>query len=338
MLRILFLLLWSFLVVVGATMSSSVRAAESEPHYGWQHPPHEGTAAIDAAVNARLRDALGEVNHRADRAQLACADVALAITAPLWPTAGWYFVGLVRSWHVDVRPASASEYVRDFLPVSIYRDAHLWPFGHFVPFDPAVRVGDVVFGTDKLGHMFTNGARAYRHYRQALDDGTAVNDAERIGLMVGVAEEHGILGRWASGIFSYGDLEANASGLRFHRALCEGVHPGLTLENDAWQLAPFSIRDWVTPCFDEAFEPSAFADGDREAVQRSIRALCPRWQRDDVQQRWRTLQSRGCRENSAWRRLRDELAAHGAIPDPRPFDIAALCAAPSSAGQLDDLR
>jgi hypothetical protein len=313
-----------------ALAASPTHAAETEPHYGWQHPPADDTAAIDVAVNARLQAALHDVNARGDRAQLACRDVALAVTAPLWATAGWYFVGLTRSWHLDVRPQSATEYVDEFLPVSTYRDAHLWPFGKFVPFDPAVRVGDVVFGTDKLGHLFTNGARAYRHYVRALDEGATVEDAERVAWMVGVDEEHAILGQWASGIFSFGDLEANASGLRFHRSLCEGREPGLTFVDDAWHLQPFSIAAWVTPCFDEAFEPSAYPEGDRDALQHDIRALCTRWQRDDVQQRWQRLRARGCDDNHGWRQLRTTLLQQHAVPDGSPFDIAVLCAAPTT--------
>jgi hypothetical protein len=322
----------------GFIPATTAHAAETEPHYGWQHLPRDSTVAIDAAVNARLAAALHDVNGRADRALLSCEEVAVAVTAPLWPTAGWYFVGLVRAWNLDVRPASASEYVSDFLPISTYRDAHLWPFGKFVPFDPAVRVGDVVFGTDKLGHLFTNGARAFRRFRAARAEGHDVDAAERAGLLVGVAEEHGILGRWASGIFSYADLEANASGLRFHRSLCEGPHPGLRHVDGAWRLVPFSIAAWVTPCFDEAFEPSAFADDDRDAIKRDLRALCPRWRRQDVQQRWQALQARGCTDNVGWRRLRATLSAQGTLPDPRPFDIGLLCREATSARQLDDLR
>jgi hypothetical protein len=314
-------------VVVVVVDARSARAAETEPHYGWQHPPRDGAAAIDDAVNARIGAALHDVNTRADRAQLACSDVALAVTAPLWATAGWYFVGLTRSWHLDTRPASATEYVDEFLPVSSYRDAHLWPFGKFVPFDPAVRVDDVVFGTDKLGHLFTNGARDYRRYLSARSDGDSVDDAERRALLVGVDEEHAILGQWASGIFSFADIEANASGLRFHRSLCEGPDPGLRFVDDAWRIRRFSIAAWVTPCFDEAFEPSAYAPGDRDAVQKDIRALCPRWRRDDVQQRWQALRARGCDDNYGWRTLRATLLQQRAVPDPRPFDIALLCAA-----------
>lgn len=311
-----------------AVDASLVRAAETEPHYGWQHPPADGAAAIDAAVDARLQAALHDVNTRADRAQLACSDVALAVTAPLWATAGWYFVGLTRSWHLDVRPQSATEYVEDFLPVSTYRDAHLWPFGKFVPFDPAVRVGDVVFGTDKLGHLFTNGARDYRRYVRALHDGASVDEAERLAWMTGVDEERAILGQWASGIFSFADLEANASGLRFHRSLCEGSDPGLTFVDGAWRLKAFAIAAWVTPCFDEAFEPSAYARGDRDALQADIRALCPRWRRDDVQQRWRALRARGCDDNRGWRALRATLLQRREVPDASPFDIARLCGVP----------
>jgi hypothetical protein len=327
-----------FVVVLGALLlrtnhgtlmaGETARAAETEPHYGWQVVPKDATSAIDEAVNVRLQAAVAEVNARLDRASLRCSDVARAVTDPLWATAGWYFVGLTRSWKLNVSPASATEYFEDFLPVSTYRHARLWPFGKFVPVDPAVRVGDVVFGTDKLGHLFTNGGREYHRYLAARAAGADAVSAERTALMVGVDEEHSILGMWASGIFSFADLEANASGLRFYRSLCEGEAPGLRFDGARWVLVPFTIAAWVTPCFDEAFEPSAYADGDRSALQADILALCPRWRRRDVQDRWHAMKTRGCTDNVTWRALRQELAASGVVPDPRPFSIELLCAVP----------
>ncbi len=305
--------------------ASPTAAAETEPHYGWQHPPRDGTAALNRAVDALLQRGLHDVNAAPDAAHWPCSDVALRMVAPLWATAGWFFLGLTRSWPVDVRPASSTEYVEEFLPASTYRDLHLPPFGQLVPHDPVVRVGDVVFGVDKLGHMFTNGARAYARFVAARKAGATRADAERAALLPGVDEEHTILGVWASGIFSFADLEANAAGLRFLRAQCEGPAPALRLVQGRWQGTPFDVGAWVTPCFDEAFEPSAFAACDGAPMHAAIRALCPRWRRPDVQQRWARLRVRRC--DPGWRALRRQLQAAGAIPDARRWDIALVCAA-----------
>ena len=312
-------------LVVALASATPAGAAETEPHYGWQHPPRDGTAALNAAVDALLQRGLDEVNAAPDGAQWPCHEVALRMVSPLWATAGWFFLGLTRSWPVDVRPASSTEYVEQFLPASTYRDLHLPPFGQLVPHDPVVRVGDVVFGVDKLGHMFTNGARAYARFVAARKAGATITDAERAALLPGVGEEHTILGVWASGIFSFADLEANAAGLRFLRAQCEGPAPALRLVQGRWHGGAFDVAAWVTPCFDEAFEPSAFAPCDGAPMHAAIRSLCPRWHRPDVQERWARLRARRC--DPGWRALRHELRAAGSIPDARRWNIAVVCAA-----------
>jgi hypothetical protein len=303
-------------------------AAETEPHYGWRHPPRDGTARLNAAIRARIDAALQDVNRDPHAATRACADVAVAATARLSSTAGWYFLGATRSFGLDTRPQSATEYVEEFLPVSIYRHARLWPFGQAVPVDPSIRVGDVVFGTDKIAHFFTNGARAFARFTEERAHGAGVVDAVHRALEDGVAEERSFLGQWASGIFSFADLEANAAGLRFYRSLCEdgGLQKDI---HGRWSIAPFDIARWVTPCFDEAFEPSAFADGDRDAIRRALGQLCPRWRRDDVQERWQRLRRRGC--DGGTHAFVHGLVARGLAPDPTPFDIARVCAPPPTA-------
>lgn len=66
-----------------------------------------------------------------------------------------------------------------------------------MPVDPAVRVGDIVFGTDKLAHFFTNGARYFARYfgryfaryQAVRDGGASVDDAEDAAIAVGLGEK-----------------------------------------------------------------------------------------------------------------------------------------------------
>jgi hypothetical protein len=309
-------------VVAAVALTPTVaRAAETEPHYGWFFPPRDGSRGINAAVAAAVAAALVDINHSADAETLRCEEVAVRATARLSPTAGWFFLGLTRSWDVDFSPATSTEYVDRFLPISIYRTAQLFPFGQVVPVDPAVRVGDIVFGTDKIAHFFTNGARYF--VRWNTERGVVGDDeAEARAIEDGVDEERGILGRWASGIFSYADLEANFSGLGFYRGLCEGKTPALRVVDGRWQMDPFDIARLVTPCWDEAFAPSAFAAADAAAIRAALVDDCPRWRRDPVQRRRRAYAKRGC--SASHQRLQQRVMT-GDLPDPRPFDIAAIC-------------
>lgn len=319
----------ALLLTTSMATTTTSWAAETEPHYAWFFPPRDGSRGINAAVDAAVAAALSDVNARADRETLRCEDVAIRATARLAPTAGWFFLGLTRSWDVDFSPHSSTEYVERFLPISVYRHARLFPFGKVVPTDPAVRVGDIVFGTDKIAHFFTNGGRYFVRFN--AERGVVGDDeAEVRAIEDGVDEERGILGQWASGIFSYADLEANHSGLGFYRGLCEGPSPALRKEQGRWQMEPFDIARFVTPCWDEAWEPSVFA-GDADAVRAALADNCPRWRQPAVQIRRRAYQQRDCRSTSHLR-LRVRILA-GELPDPRPFDIAAVCGSHQPEGE-----
>ncbi len=313
--------------IAAVTMLGSVpvHAAETDPYYGWWVPPKDGTSALNAAITIRLDDALRDVNRRADRESLRCEDVALSATVRLESTAGWFMLGLTRSWSVPFSPSSSTEYVETFTALTVYRDAALFPFGHFVPVDPAVRVGDIVFGTDKIAHFFTNGARYYRRYQDLRRAGADEAAAEDAAIDIGIGEESGWLGKWASGIFSYADLQANYRGLRFYRSLCEGLSPGLQLEDGQWHMATFDLARHVDPCWDEGFETSAFSDSDTPIIASAVRGLCPRYQRPDAQRRRAAYERQGCGGRNIDKTR--AMIRRGELPNPSPTAIDQICRA-----------
>jgi hypothetical protein len=250
-------------------LCASLAGAETDPYYAWFHPPRDSTAAINRAINRALDDGLSEVN-RAPPAS--CRDAAASITAPLGRTAAWFFAGSTRAWGVDHSPRNNREYANRFRRESVYRDAPLFPFGSLVPLDPTVRVGDILFGTDKIGHFFTNGLRYYDRY---LATGSVSAATE-----TGVAEENGGLGVAVSSVFSYADLQANDRGLAFFRELCEGGGLRRT-DSGGWLLArPFDIARFVDPCWDEGYNASSFAGMSEQPIKDAIVAMCPRWRSD----------------------------------------------------------
>jgi hypothetical protein len=310
-------------VLVALLVSTSAVAAETEPYYGWWSPPRDGTHGLDEAINALLQESVRDLNARSDRATLRCEDIAPRMQDRLAPTAGWFFVGLTRSWNVDFSPRSSREYIEAFTPLSVYAPARLLPFGKFVPFDPAVRVGEVIFGTDKIAHFFTNGARYHVRFVAEKARGRSDDDAIDAAIEIGVREESGILGRWASGIFSFADLQANQRGLAWYRSLCEGTDPGLRLVDGRWVLRPFSIAEHVDPCWDEAFEPSSFADDDAHHIRRAVSQLCPRFEAPESQRRWRSYSARGCPGRSRSHVVTRRLLM--APPDPLRTWIGTVC-------------
>jgi hypothetical protein len=193
-----------------------------------------------------------------------------------------------------------------------------------MPLDPAVRVGDVLFGTDKIGHFFTNGLRYFDRYIEVRAAGGSEDEAVRAAVISGVVEESNTLGLGVSGIFSYADLQANDRGLRFFRELCEGDDRLLVEKDGRWSLrAPFAIERYVDPCWDESWNTNAFLPREGPAVLRGIEELCPHWTTAGVRERRMSYERMLCHSRS--RPILDELRAAGLIPDPAEWAIDDVC-------------
>jgi hypothetical protein len=304
-------------IIACIAASTTTNAAETDQYFAWRHPPADSTKQIDAAVNAALARGLARAN--ADGAAT-CRDAAAAMTAPLSSTARYYFVGPVRAWHLSVEPAGTDEQWQ-VAGSGLYRYGGLAPFGRIIPLDPTVKVGVVLFGTDKIGHFFTNGVRYFDRFLAARAGGASDDDAVRAAIASGVDEEAGWLGMTPSGVFSFADLQANERGLAFFRALCDGGE--LAVVDGRWTLTvPFSIARWVDPCWDESFSPNAYAKDAADAIVRALTEMCPALSAPDVVARRRAYRAMGCSGAGVPRAWMKE----GRVPDPSRFDIDRVCA------------
>lgn len=331
-------------VVVVLAAGAPARAAESDPYYPWLDPPRDGSAALNRAINERIERGLDDVNSAPWSDDLSCREVSTAMTAPLWSTAYFYFASDMVRWNVDHVPRTRSEYASEMPRKGTYRHAWLLPLGNTVPLDPSVQVGDVLFGVDKLGHFFTNGARYLARFEDARAQGASVAEAEEAAVRFGVAQENTVLGFYASGIFSYADLEANWRGLQFFRGLCPSekdgivdndgdgvadVTPRLVQRDGRWTLSePFDIGAVVDPCWDETFATSAFRDVDDGGVKQAVRELCPTWAKPDIQERRARYRARGCPARGV--EIVASMVSLGEAPDPAPWNVEAICAAEAS--------
>lgn len=157
---------------------------------------------------------------------------------------------------------------------SIYQDPFRF-YLKFVPLTGNVNVNGVVLGTDKLSHFVSTGRRYFEHYVNKWEKGWDEEDAIKSAIRFGLKNEATILGMMSSGVFSYGDMEANYQGLTFYKKLCWD-EVDTYLEQDAegnWHLAKTpDIRDYVSPYWDETFNPSYRAESNWEKVSKVIRA------------------------------------------------------------------
>ncbi|GMV92395.1 MAG: hypothetical protein AMXMBFR82_21730 [Candidatus Hydrogenedentota bacterium] len=140
--------------------------------------------------------------------------------------------------------------------MSIYRGRS---FPYILPMSRTIRVGEVYCGIDKFAHFFGFGRHSYRIYRNAREDGLDEDAAIGRVVRISVRWENTRVGRIVDGIFSHADIEASFQGFLLARDLCAGDDPYVKLIDGYWTLVrPIDIRDYVTPDFDESYNPSHY--------------------------------------------------------------------------------
>jgi hypothetical protein len=310
------------MVLLSLSLAPHARANETDPWYAWLHPPRDGTDALNKAINERFTRGLSFTND-----DMTCRQAAERMTMSMRTAAFFFFLGDLSTWGVDYTPRTASEYFERTSTNGSYRHVY-----GLMPLDPAMRSGDVLFGTDKLGHFFTNGLRQYDTYVNAREGGASDEEAMRRSIEDGIHEEETWLGLYPSGIFSYADLEANHQGVLFYRALCGAGEGGdLARTKEGWTLQkPFDIARWVSPCWDEAYRPSYFSRA-ADAAKRGLREMCSDLARADVHARLDAYRAHGCASRALT--LIDERVKKGELPDPSPWSFSRVCAEARAVGQ-----
>jgi hypothetical protein len=140
--------------------------------------------------------------------------------------------------------------------MSIYRGRS---FPYILPMSRTIRVGDVYCGIDKFAHFFGFGRRSYRIYLTARAEGLSEEESIERVVHKSVTWENTRVGRIVDGIFSHADIEASYQGFLLARDLCTGDDPNLELVDGRWTLVrPIDLRDYVTPDFDESYNPSHY--------------------------------------------------------------------------------
>ena len=135
---------------------------------------------------------------------------------------------------------------------SIYAGIPIWAtrLTGFAGVSPTIKVNNVLMGTDKLGHFFSQGRKFYVRWRR-------VNDAAKAAKQSALTER-AFFGQLITGSYSNADLVANYEGFRFYRSLFEpdpltGKTALLSWQGDHWIMQrPFEWSDHVNDYWDEA--------------------------------------------------------------------------------------
>jgi hypothetical protein len=196
-----------------------------------------------------------------------------------------------------------------------------------MPYTPTIEVAGVRFGTDKLAHLVSSGWTYYKEYHRGLEKGRTEDEARRRAANRGITEESLILGKLASGVTAIADLEANSAGMQMYLDLCDIEDPILKLGEDGWFISrPVDLRDYVTPRWDESYQPPIYTKGRWRKVRPVLATYCDRLSDPRVAAMRRRY--RETDEGSLVGDLVAERVAAGTLPDPARFSIEAVCSEP----------
>lgn len=278
----------AILIAVGWAAGASTD--ETDQFLAWEVELDDAAPVLNGYLNDQIAAYIAKRN-RAIEPPCDCQDLTLEIFEHIFKSR-WTarFKKFVKETdQIDFYPPkSVSNY--QYMQMSIY-EGTMFPF--ILPMARTMRVGDVYFGTDKLGHMLGFGKRYYKRYLRLRRHGTDHDDAIEEVIRHGVFVENTIVGRWVDGIFSHADLEANYQGFRLAMAFCEGEQPYLAQEdNGEWRLTRrIDLRDYVTPYLDESYNPSHFGPRRRALVLPVLREeYAADARREPVVERFRTYQ------------------------------------------------
>ncbi len=314
----------ALVVFCAVAFAASVEALETDQYWSWHRPLEDSTAAVNAWFNLAITRELDAVAQGSPDAPLQCEEVRNRIGYRLefeifQDVELWAF----HSALVDRAPATPEEVDR-FEAESIYANHPWFDIGNWLPHSPTIEIDGVRIGTDKLAHFVSSGWKYYRVYRWRQSGGHDAADAFEWAVRWGVFEERGINGLLAIGVFSRGDMEANAAGLRFYVELCDGDDPYLAVTDGRWALRrAVDLVDYITPEWDESYQNSIYAAYRWKWVRPMLLAHCPDLADPVVQ--GRIARYRAVDRETPSEKAIAELVAAGELAEPGQFGLEANC-------------
>ncbi|MCC6142858.1 MAG: hypothetical protein IT368_03520 [Candidatus Hydrogenedentes bacterium] len=245
------------LLTLGILWAGSAYAGETDQFLSWNVTLQDSAGPMNAYLNFQAQLFLDKMNRRKVEIERG-EELAQEFFTHLF---GSLFSSRVRAWIqssrlVDRYPPKDITWWQ-YQRISIHRGL---AFPYILPMSRTVRIGDVYFGTDKIGHFFGFGRRYYKRYvRHRQEDRDSVEEATERVIRWGISQEGSWVGKMVDGIFSSADLEANYQGFLLARDLCEGDNPIFGREDSRWvQRRPIDFSQYVTPDLDESFNTSYY--------------------------------------------------------------------------------
>lgn len=309
---------------IGVLLAAGPAAAlETDPYFAWGRPLSDSADAVNAKVDLEIRAVLDRANER-EPASTSCEEIERRLSRRLrFPTYQTVEVWAMASPRVD-RVPSTMEDQESYRRRSLYAGTFPGDLVNWIPPSPTIEVDGIRFGTDKLGHFFSEGSLLYDRRRALLRRGESIEEAERAALRRGLFTERTVLGMTTTGVLSRSDLEANWQGMRFYAGLCEGDDPMLALEGGRWrQTRPFDIRRHVSPEWDESWQTPIYSSFRWRRVRPRLVRYCDLLDLPSVEATRRAYAARDL--DTPVEEEVEALVEKGRLPDPRRFSIETNC-------------
>jgi len=305
-------------------------ASETDNYMAWDKEIQDSTVEINSYYNELIRKSLKSVKKRPFMRRK-CERVAF-----------WIGKGIVKASqkHTDHWVKKNKRIDRfpkyeitkwDYLKDSIYKK--VIKLG--VNLSPTININGIYMGSDKISHFFGIGYIYYGFYlkklkaqkRSSLPLEKKQLNAVKKALDFGLLTEKVFLGEsaMASGVFSYGDMEANYQGLRLFRSFCEGKNPRLKqINKSTWKLVrPLDIRNYANPKWDETFYSNHYEKARWGHVKPFLKKYCDDRLKPIVKERFAYYKSIDTHSFSSLY-LHAKVRA-GKAPDPKEHSLDRLC-------------
>ncbi len=228
----------------------------------------DSQSLLDRKVNLDIGDSiLGVTSHD---------DKMVIVNRIYRKLGGLSAIGKIEHWTLQ---SDQIEHMSIPISESIYAGIPVWAtrLTGLAGISPTIKVNDVLLGTDKLGHFFSQGRKFYVRWLKMHSVAEAAKQS--------ALTESAIFGQILTGTYSNADLVANYEGFRFYRSLFEadpltGKPAILSWQGDHWAMQrPFRWSDHVNDYWDEALNINHYDRVLYPYIKKRLLKFCERYEK-----------------------------------------------------------
>ncbi len=245
------------LLLILLSLSFNAFSLETDNYLSWKIDLDDSSQEINQFIETQIKVALDRSNNK--KTVQNCHEVTNEIASRFRailvhhnPMENW----LLKHLDSNQMYPSSQKHVEQ----SIYRN----PMIFYIPafgLSPNIQVNGIYFGMDKLTHFSSTGRHYFNIFIRQKMNKKSDTDSAKSAIHYGLLDESTLHGHWASGVYSYADLEANYQGLIFFKKFCHDEKNTYLRRNpdQSWGLEQSpAIEDYVNPAWDESYNNSFF--------------------------------------------------------------------------------